>query len=405
MRRIIGGLTVCVASLAGACAGERPSDAGQWTNPPRRQPPGSEPSSPSAANATPPPVAEDALASQVEQDMADLQRALEEREAARSARPTAQTHATPAPTPSSTPTGDRLPAKADAPPVLEGEGGVASANTEQFLDLTESASVTVAATTEPADKVVEPTLSAQDLQSEIAALREQLSARLEQAAKRGESGSRALLALGALETLHEGVLRDDTLADLGEEQAHALREWAAMHREAARRADAGESDAGLAAAGRLGSSRESEMFRVETATLCSKVEGFGRYQTLDSSTLLAGRAHRAIVYVEVSDFAHRATSNDRAEPGWNVELTQELSLYHDADQLLAWRRPEQTISDFSRNKRRDFFVVQIVELPATLSIGAYNLKVTMRDREAGAVAEAIIPIRVVADPALTRGQR
>jgi hypothetical protein len=38
-------------------------------------------------------------------------------------------------------------------------------------------------------------------------------------------------------------------------------------------------------------------------------------------------------------------------------------------------------------------------------VGRYNLKVTLRDAGAGgAVAEAIIPIEIVADPALARSR-
>jgi hypothetical protein len=85
-----------------------------------------------------------------------------------------------------------------------------------------------------------------------------------------------------------------------------------------------------------------------------------------------------------------------------VELTRELSLYHDADGLLAWRRPAVDITDSSLNRRRDFFFSEVIELPRTLSVGAYRLKVSVTDRVTGAVAESILAIDVVADPRLTR---
>jgi hypothetical protein len=44
----------------------------------------------------------------------------------------------------------------------------------------------------------------------------------------------------------------------------------------------------------------------------------------------------------------------------------------------------------------------MIELPATLSIGRYNLKVTVTDRTTGAQAERVLPIEVVADARLVR---
>lgn len=408
-QRTLGGVVACVAVLAGGCVGERPSDAGQWTNPPRNQPPGSQPATgnPNSTNtAAPTPEAQGAaMAAQVEQDMAELQATMEEREVARAAAAADQVSRAESVRQDRAPSEQRAPASGSASVVIDGEGGTASANVEESIETGDSAGATMELTIENVTPMAEASAPGASLQDQIESLRVQLAEKLEAAAVSGEGEARALLALGALETLRDGALRDEVMAHVGEEESSALRAWAAMHREAARRAEAGETGAGIAAAGVAAAGASENMFRVETALLCAKVEGFGRYQTLDSSALLAGRGHRAIVYIEVTDFAHRAMTNDRGDAGWNVELTQELSLYHDADQVLAWRRPEQTISDFSRNKRRDFFVVQMVELPSTLSIGAYNLKVTMRDREAGAVAEAIIPIRVVADAALTRGGR
>ncbi len=411
MQRTLGGAALCVVVLGAGCVGERASDAGQWSAPPRHEPPTAEstntkkrsPGMDGSVSAAPGEGAsENDLAAQVERDLADLQTALEERESARvaatprsepgvSAADVVRADDSPASETGGAPVSTSSTATSGGSAVIEGEGGVASANVEEAIDTGESAARTSAMSAVPIDERVESAAA-------------QLAVLLEEWAQAESGGARALLALGAMEALQEGALSEDALAQLGEEDAEGMRAWAALHRDAARRAASGETDPGMGAV-RASAPASERMLGVDTAILCTKVEGFGRYQTLDTSALLAGRGQRAIVYAEVSGFAHRAMTNERGEPGWMVELTQELALYHDADQVLAWRRPEQVISDFSRNKRRDFFVVQMVELPSTLSIGAYNLKVTMRDREGGAVAEAIIPLRVVADPALTRGSR
>jgi len=63
------------------------------------------------------------------------------------------------------------------------------------------------------------------------------------------------------------------------------------------------------------------------------------------------------------------------------------------------------VRDRSRTRRRDFYIVQRIDLPANLSVGKYNLKVAVRDRHApgGAEAEAVVPIQIVADASLLAG--
>ena len=137
------------------------------------------------------------------------------------------------------------------------------------------------------------------------------------------------------------------------------------------------------------------------------MEGFGVYNELmkygDSYKFVAGRKQKFIVYTELDRFAATPVSRDGVQ-GFAVEMNQDLTLFHSSKDkdLAAWQKTGQTISDFSRNPRRDFFVVQIVELPDTLSIGSYTLKVTMTGKTGGDTAEAVIPIDIVADNSVMR---
>ncbi len=145
--------------------------------------------------------------------------------------------------------------------------------------------------------------------------------------------------------------------------------------------------------------------------LCTRVEGFGRFDPYSTSTFVQGRTLRAIVYVELDGFATRPArdsdpvmSNVAIGDQVSVDLTQSLSLYHDADDLLAWHRPARGVIETSRNKRRDFYLIQQIDLPPTLTVGRYNLKVTVTDRTTQAQAEAIIPIEIVAHESALRGR-
>lgn len=146
---------------------------------------------------------------------------------------------------------------------------------------------------------------------------------------------------------------------------------------------------------------------VPVVALCARVDGFGAYTELPrrggGHRFLAGSGQKMIVYTEVDHFAHTSTSHDETW-GHEVRLTQRLDLFHAAGSAdtLVWKRDEQPINDFSRHKRRDFFVVQVVELPPTLGVGSYRLKVTMTDKATGAVAETLVPFEVVAHTSALR---
>lgn len=219
---------------------------------------------------------------------------------------------------------------------------------------------------------------------------------------------REYAALAALELLEPGVAPDPTsIPTLTPREVELLDAWRDLFRRADEELSNASSDIGALAtvvAELSTRMQEWETLAIREAMLCSRVDGFGVYTPLAGPKMLAGRRNPAIVYVELEHFTHRSATGADGEPGYIVELGQELSLYHDADGLLAWRQPEQQVKDFSRNRRRDFFIVQRIDLPETLSVGSYRLKITMRDKATGAVAERILPIELVADVALVRAQ-
>ncbi len=149
--------------------------------------------------------------------------------------------------------------------------------------------------------------------------------------------------------------------------------------------------------------------KIARVELCTKVQGFGRYEPLNTDTFLVNQPIRAIVYVELEGFMTRpARSTDPIDQTLSVsdqvsvELSQSMTLFHDPSGLQAKYIPWQSIVDTGRNKRRDFYVIQQIELPP-LTIGRYNLKVAIKDATSGSEVEASLPINVVADSsALTR---
>lgn len=243
---------------------------------------------------------------------------------------------------------------------------------------------------------------------------------LRERAKTSESPVREYLLLALMESLRPGVAADPTTGGMVEGSNILLpSEWESVQafRDLALEITrGGVGDAGtlvdlfLDAADGLS---DRIPLKIAAAKLCTRVTGYGQYVPIEPARFVAGRAQKLIVYTEIEHFRNRPIgAGDRREDSarsasggdlFAVEVSQELNLYRDTGSQLVLRRPEQTILETSRNRRREFYLVHEITLPTTLTVGLYRLKVTMRDKTSGAVDEAIIPIEIVADPGLVRG--
>ncbi|MEX2544904.1 MAG: hypothetical protein WD316_07240 [Phycisphaeraceae bacterium] len=133
--------------------------------------------------------------------------------------------------------------------------------------------------------------------------------------------------------------------------------------------------------------------------LARRVSGYGTYDPIDRRRFLAGQDHRFILYVELDHFRPAEQSDGEHE----VKLEQEIVLYNEHDGLAVWRQQPVQIVDRSRNRRRDFFVVQMITLPQRLSVGRYLLKVRVTDIHGESLDERTEPIQIVADASLLDG--
>ncbi len=153
-----------------------------------------------------------------------------------------------------------------------------------------------------------------------------------------------------------------------------------------------------AVAGRLEALYGSQPVTIRTIELCEKVMGYGVYDAFPDHTFVAGREQKLIVYVELDHFKPMESADGE---GYEVRLRQELELY-ESNGFEVWSHEPVQITDVSHNKRRDFFVVQLVTLPAQLRMGQYHLKIRVYDENAGTRDEATLEIRLVADDTLVK---
>lgn len=198
------------------------------------------------------------------------------------------------------------------------------------------------------------------------------------------------ISMETLDSLHsEGVLSDAELSTL-----RAVREVF----------DSVSSSGGIASPDAVAEALErvkrdldrASGIRVTRALLCTRVDGFGKYEPFGSNEFVAGVAQEVIVYVEVDRFGHREITGNDGQPRYEVEMSQRLELYHVADDLNTWNRAAEVDRSVSRNRVRDYYLINKITLPKNLGVGRYHLKVVMRDLIDERVGEAIIPIRMVA---------
>ncbi len=215
---------------------------------------------------------------------------------------------------------------------------------------------------------------------------------------------RAAAALAGLEAIEPGAIdRISGTTSLTPEQLEVIRAAGEMARALGNPEEQLDTDRASDLMGRLSRRLAAARgLRVTTATLCTRVQGFGRYEEFGSNVFLAGQAQPVIVYVEVDGFASEAIPGGASGTLNEVKLSQRLEMYHAADGLNTWNRAAETDRTVSRNELRDYYLINQVVLPSNLSVGRYVLKVVMRDlnSERGAVDEALIPIEIVSDPSI-----
>jgi len=189
----------------------------------------------------------------------------------------------------------------------------------------------------------------------------------------------------------------DLLSRLDSQQRKLVQQYQRMLVEVADQIAAGKRSVDTSAiAEHLEGLAGDNALMISRVELCRRVDGFGVYEPFPGTKFLARRDRRMIVYVELDKFKTARTDDGRHE----VRLAQEMALYNDADGLEVWRMRQETIKDTSRNRRRDFYTVKMIQMPQWLGVGKYRLKVHVTDLNGGTEAESSVEIQFVADEAL-----
>ena len=109
--------------------------------------------------------------------------------------------------------------------------------------------------------------------------------------------------------------------------------------------------------------------------LCRRVDSFGVFDEITTRRFPGGEATPVILYCEVNNFVTESADGSQ----FRTLLTQRLEVLTQQGDLV-WEVDATEIEDLSFNRREDFFLAQIVQLPATLEPGEYVLNVTIEDK-------------------------
>jgi hypothetical protein len=139
--------------------------------------------------------------------------------------------------------------------------------------------------------------------------------------------------------------------------------------------------------------RNQTTLAMPKVVLCRDVKQFGVYQPFESTRFPFGEKHPVVVYCEVANFASQLNSKSL----WETKLKYEVLLYTDSDAALqVWQQKPTPVVDLCHSRRRDFFIAKLMELPQDLPIGGYLMKVSLVDETANRIAEATVPLQIVA---------
>jgi hypothetical protein len=222
----------------------------------------------------------------------------------------------------------------------------------------------------------------------------------------------AWIRIAALEAVEPGALNahffpntpGGPASDLTAPEHELLTAWRDLHVAVYEHADSADVETLARVIGEHAEKLQAlQPLEIVDARLCTRVQRFGVFDERDATAdgvykLVAGKPQRLLVYLELDHYEHTPDHKDGVE-GHTVDLTFSLALHHlgrDTD-LLAWRMADEKVSVFSRNKRREFFVSVLADLPPTISIDRYNLKARVTDETSGEVAETILRIDMVGD--------
>jgi hypothetical protein len=212
------------------------------------------------------------------------------------------------------------------------------------------------------------------------------------------SGLKPYLAKASLCLLDDDCrLKDEDLAQLSADDRAVVEEYRTLFAQLGQRLGGtdrkADREALMASAQTLSSALDArEKVRIIRALLCKNIAGFGGYEPYPKNEFSMTAVPRILVYTELANFK----SQRQPDGQMAVKLVQELSLHKagNGQKSAVWTEQPVQITDLSRTARNDFFLGQVLRIPANIDAGEYELQVKVSDLADGGSSISVMPLRL-----------
>jgi len=135
---------------------------------------------------------------------------------------------------------------------------------------------------------------------------------------------------------------------------------------------------------------ELSVLELRNMAFCSEVNSYGVHTRFEQYEFTPGQ--QLLLYVEVDNFR-----SEQSEQGYKTTLRSSYAI-HDARGNRVAEHDFSSTEDVCQNRRRDFFMRYLVELPERIYPGRHTLTLTIEDVRSQEFAEAKLEFEVVESP-------
>ena len=134
--------------------------------------------------------------------------------------------------------------------------------------------------------------------------------------------------------------------------------------------------------------RKMGTLQIRNLSFCSKIYGFGAYESIEEPKFTAGA--EVSLYTEIENYHSEST-----EQGYHTLIGTSYRVEDQSGHLVD-EGEFPVVEDYCLTQRRDFHITYGVTLPTTVYPGKYQVRVNLVDQLGDKIAEDVIPFEIVA---------
>lgn len=134
--------------------------------------------------------------------------------------------------------------------------------------------------------------------------------------------------------------------------------------------------------------RKMSTLQIRNLSFCSKIYGFGAYESIEEPKFTAGA--EVSLYTEIENYHSEST-----EQGYHTLIGTSYRVEDQSGHLVD-EGEFPVVEDYCLTQRRDFHITYGVTLPTTVYPGKYQVRINLVDQLGDKIAEDVIPFQIIA---------